>query len=139
MHQQIFGALLAECIDQQAAGVVQTAVHHEVLRFEKLPELLQHLGREFGRHAAQIGQLFGHPLHIGFGQRAQNLLGQFLAHGDQQDRRLAHASQLPRVAPPRSVFAVLLCHGPFPLWPFLQARADVDQLAPGDRCRPQSE
>ena len=90
-HQQIVGALLAKGLDQQPAGVVQAAMHHEVLRLQQLPELFQHLGRELRRNAAQIGQLLGEPLHIGFRQGAQNLLGQLLAHGHQQDRRLAHA------------------------------------------------
>ena len=97
-HQQVVGALLAEGLDQHAAGVVQAAVHHEVLRVEKLPELLQHLGRELRRDAAQIGQLLGDLLHVGLRQRAQNLLGQILAHGNQQDRRLAHPGEVRRLA-----------------------------------------
>ena len=114
-HQQIVGALLAEGLHQQPAGVVQPAVDHEVLRLEQLPELLQNLGGKLRRDAAQIGQLLGEPLHVRLRQSAQNLLGQFLAHGHQQDRGLAHSAQICRrggVALPR--FDFLLCQGSGP-------------------------
>ena len=39
-RQQILGALLAEGLHQQPAGIVQAAVHHEVLRFEQSPRTL---------------------------------------------------------------------------------------------------
>ena len=56
-HQQVVCPLLAEGVFEHAAGVVQPAMHHEVLRVEKTPKLLQHLGRKFRGHAPQIGQL----------------------------------------------------------------------------------
>ena len=56
-HQQLVGALLAEGLDEQAAGVVQSSMHHEALRLEQLPELLQDFGRHARGDAAQIGQL----------------------------------------------------------------------------------
>ena len=115
-HQQVVGALLAEGLDQQAAGVVQAAMDHEVLGLQQLPELLQNLGREFGRDAAQVGQLLGQPLHVRLRQGAQNLLGQLLAHGHQQNRRLAHAGELRRLAaPPCPALVSLLGQGPVPL------------------------
>ena len=80
-------------------------MHHEVLCLEQLPELFEHLGGELRRDAAQIGQLLGQPLHIAFGQSAQNLLGQLLAHCDQQDRRLAHPVQIAPTARCRVVRA----------------------------------
>ena len=46
LHQQIVGALLAEGLHQQAAGIVQPPVHHKSLRLQKLPEILQHLRRK---------------------------------------------------------------------------------------------
>ncbi len=62
----------------------------------KFPELLHDLRGELGRDAAQIGQLLGEPLHVRLRQGAQNLLGQLLAHGHQQDRRLAHPGYVGR-------------------------------------------
>ena len=66
-------------------------MNHEVLGLEQFPELLQNLGGKFRRDAAQIGQLFGQPLHIHFRQGAQDLFGQLLAHGNQQHRRFANS------------------------------------------------
>ncbi len=42
-HQQIVGALLAEGVDKQAAGIIQAAMNHEVLGLKQPPELLQNL------------------------------------------------------------------------------------------------
>ena len=109
-HQQIVGALLAEGVHQQAAGVVQAAVDHEVLRLEQLPELLHDLRRKLRRDAAQVGQLLGEPLHVGLRQRAQNLLGQLLADGYQQHRGLAQ----PRHAAPTGA-AVVRCPDSLPV------------------------
>ena len=39
-HEQIVGALLAEGVDQQAAGIVEAAVDHEVLRLKQAPRTL---------------------------------------------------------------------------------------------------
>ncbi len=97
---------------QQPAGVVQAPVDHEVLGLQQLPELLQYLGGHLRRDAAQIGQLLGQPLHVHLRQGAQNLLGQLLAHGHQQNRRLAHSGHVRRLAAPRcSVLASLLGQG----------------------------
>ena len=91
-HQRhhVFGALFAEGLDQHAAGVIHASVHHEILCIEKLPELLQHLGRELRRDAAQVGQFLGDLLDIRLGQSTQNLLGQLLAHGNQQNGGFAY-------------------------------------------------
>ncbi len=92
-HQQIIGPFLAKGPDQQAAGIIEPAMDHEVLRLEQFPELLEDLRREFRRDPAQIGQLLGQPLHVRFRQSAQNLLRELLAYGHQQDRGLARAAQ----------------------------------------------
>ena len=114
-HQQVVGALLAKGVDQQAAGVVQASVNHEVLGLQKLPEFLHDLGRDLRRNPAQVGQLLGQPLHVHLRQGAKNLLGQFLAHGDQQDGRLAQPGQVRRLAAPlRPALAFQLGQGPDP-------------------------
>ena len=47
------------------------------------------------RDAAQVGQLLGQQLHVGFRQDAEDLLGHILADGDQQNGGLAHAGHVP--------------------------------------------
>ena len=44
LHHQIVGALLAEGLGQQAAGIIQSAMHHEALRLQQFPELLDDCG-----------------------------------------------------------------------------------------------
>ena len=99
-HEQIVGALFPKGFDQQAAGIIQSAMDHEILGLEQLPEFFQDFGRELRSDAAQIGQFLGQPLHVGFGQSAQDLLGQFFANRDQQDGGLAQSIQLRRFALP---------------------------------------
>ena len=112
LHQQLVGALFPERVDQQTAGIIQPAMHHEVLRLEQFPELLDNFGRQLRRDAAQIGQFLGQPLHVRFRQCAQDLLGEVFSHRDQQDGGLANAVQLRRFALPRLVVLDFrLCHG----------------------------
>ena len=108
-HEQFVGALLAEGVDQQAAGVVQAAVDHEVLGLQQPPELLQNFGGHLRRDAAQVGQLFGEPLHVDLRQGAQNLLGQFFSHRNEQDRGLAHPGHVHRGRWRRSAPFVFAC------------------------------
>ena len=89
-------------------------MHDEMMGVEKLPEFFDHFCGKFRRDAAQVGQLFGNTLHVRFRERAQHLLGQLLAHGDQQDRRLAHPGEIGSLAPPRRpALDSLLCQNPF--------------------------
>ena len=97
-HQQIVRALLAEGLLQKAAGVVQAPMDHEALRLQQFPELLQYLAGHFGADAAQVGQLLGEALHVHLGQGAQNLLGQLLTHGNQQNGRFAQSRHVRRFA-----------------------------------------
>jgi len=82
---------------------------HEILGFQQLPELLQYRGGSLRRDAAQFSQFLGEALHVCLWQRAQNLLGRLLAHGHQQNRRLAHATHVRRpLTPYCSALAFLL-------------------------------
>ena len=91
-HQQIVGALFAEGPDQQATGVVESAVDHEILRLEHLPELFENLGRKLRGDPAQIGEFLSQPLNVRLGQSPKNLFRQFFTYSHQHYSGLAHSA-----------------------------------------------
>ena len=92
-------------------------MHHEALRVEQLPELLKHFGGKLRRNAAQVGQLLGQPLHIGFGQSAQNLLAPASSPtATSSTAALRTPERLGRLLPPcKPAFISLLSHNAVPL------------------------
>ncbi len=88
-----FGAA-PESLGEQALGHLYAPDRGVHLLLRLGDELLHHVVEDRLFDRAEVGDLSDHPLDLGLGERLQDASRSFLAHRDQQQRRLAGAGQL---------------------------------------------
>ena len=68
-------------------------MNHELLGSQHFVKLIDHFERQIGWYSAQVGNFFRELLQVSLSEILKNFLPQFIAHGHQKDRRLAHSAQ----------------------------------------------
>ena len=84
-------ALRAECLDEQALGILGAALRDVLLGDGQIVVLVQDRGGLGGIDGAHVGDLLGHLLQLGFVQVVEDQAGDLLAQQNQENGGLADA------------------------------------------------